>query len=75
MPLNPDSCLSMLITEVRDKILRLASKLRSSSGSNIWLKDAFLQANCSKSVRDLRCLLVQHVKEKHKTGKQGFSKA
>ena len=35
-------------SEVRDRILRPAGKLRSSSGSNIWLKDVFIQPDRSK---------------------------
>ena len=34
--------------EVRDRILRSAGKLGSLSGSNIWLKDAFIQPDHSK---------------------------
>ena len=50
--------------EVRDRTLRSAWKLRSSSRSNIWLKDAFIQPDRSKKDRDLRRSLVEQLKEK-----------
>ena len=34
--------------EMRDRILRSAGKLRSSAGSNIWLKDVSIQPDHSK---------------------------
>ena len=50
--------------EVMDRILRSAGKLRSSSGSNIWLRDVFIQPDCSKKEGDLSCSLVEQPKKK-----------
>ena len=52
--------------EVKDRILRSAGKLRSSSGSNIWLKDLIIQPDRSKKERYLRFSLVEQLKEKCK---------
>ena len=52
---------------MRDRIFRSAGKLRSSSGSNIWLKDVFIQPDRSKKERYLRCSLVEQHKEKRKS--------
>ena len=57
-------------SEVRDRILGTAGKLRSLSGSNIWLKDVFIQPDRSKKERDLRCSLVERLKEKRKSGER-----
>ena len=56
--------------EVRDRILRSAGKLWSSSGSNIWLNDVFIQPDRSKKERDLRRSLVEQLKEKRKSGER-----
>ena len=56
--------------EVRDRILRPAGKLRSSSGSNIWLKDVFIQPDRTMKERDLRGSLVEQLKEKRKSGER-----
>ena len=56
--------------EVRDRIRRSAGKLRSSSGSNMCLKDVFIQPDRSKKERYLRRSLFEQPKEKRKSGER-----
>ena len=55
---------------MRDRILRSAGKLRSSSGSNIWLNDVLIQPDRSKNERNLRRSLVEQLKENRKSGER-----
>ena len=56
--------------EVMDRVLCSAGKLRSSFGSDIWLMDVFIQPDRSKKERDLRCSVVEQLKEKRKSGER-----